>query len=149
MTILLYLYTHDTELFVSLKEISRVEKWPRKSSPLQTFLYIMLFLEKKFNYQLQYCFFAICIGTRIYIPTNSSYQHFGKELLIFVKEKNWVIISIHNLENSFSDERRWAILSSQEPTEVQLSKLKLKLYWKNQKCILVIALNPKFYICIF
>ena len=35
------------------------------------------------------------------------------------------------------------ILSSQEPTEVQLSKLKLKLYKKNQKCISVIALNPK------
>ena len=34
-------------------------------------------------------------------------------------------------------------LSSQEPTEVQLSKLKLKLYRKNQKNILVIALNPK------
>ena len=35
------------------------------------------------------------------------------------------------------------ILSSQEPTAVQLSKLKLKLYRKNLKCILVIALNPK------
>ena len=35
------------------------------------------------------------------------------------------------------------ILSSQEPTEVQISKLKLKLRRKNQKCILVIALNPK------
>ena len=35
------------------------------------------------------------------------------------------------------------ILSSQEPTEVQLSKLKLKLYRKIQKSILVIALNPK------
>ena len=35
------------------------------------------------------------------------------------------------------------ILSSQEPTEVQLSKLKLKFYRKNQKNILVIALNPK------
>ena len=34
------------------------------------------------------------------------------------------------------------ILSSQEPTEVQISKLKLKLCRKNQKCILVIALNP-------
>ena len=30
-----------------------------------------------------------------------------------------------------------------EPTEVQISKLKLKLYRKNQKCILVIAVNPK------
>ena len=40
-------------------------------------------------------------------------------------------------------QRRWVILSSQEPTEVQLSKLKLKLYRKNQKRILVIALNPK------
>ena len=39
-------------------------------------------------------------------------------------------------------QRRWVILSSQEPTEVQLSKLKLKLCRKNQKCILVIALNP-------
>ena len=39
--------------------------------------------------------------------------------------------------------RRWVILSNQEPTEVQISKLKLKLYRKNQKCILVIALNPK------
>ena len=35
------------------------------------------------------------------------------------------------------------ILSSQEPTEVQISKLKLKLCRKNQKCDLVIALNPK------
>ena len=35
------------------------------------------------------------------------------------------------------------ILSSQEPTEVQISKVKLKLCRKNQKCILVIALNPK------
>ena len=35
------------------------------------------------------------------------------------------------------------ILSSKEPTEVQLSKLKLKLYRKNQKYILIIALNPK------
>ena len=35
------------------------------------------------------------------------------------------------------------ILSSQEPTEVQISKLKLKLRRKNQKCILAIALNPK------
>ena len=35
------------------------------------------------------------------------------------------------------------ILSSQEPTEVQISKLKLKLCRKNQKRILVIALNPK------
>ena len=35
------------------------------------------------------------------------------------------------------------ILSSQEPTEVQISKLKLKLYRKNQKCIFAIALNPK------
>ena len=35
------------------------------------------------------------------------------------------------------------ILSSQEPTEVQISKLKLRLCRKNQKCILVIALNPK------
>ena len=34
------------------------------------------------------------------------------------------------------------ILSSQEPTEVQISKLKLKLCRKNQKCILVTALNP-------
>ena len=34
------------------------------------------------------------------------------------------------------------ILSSQEPTEVQISKLKLKLCRKNQICILVIALNP-------
>ena len=34
------------------------------------------------------------------------------------------------------------IQSSQEPTEVQISKLKLKLCTKNQKCILVIALNP-------
>ena len=34
------------------------------------------------------------------------------------------------------------ILSSQEPTGVQISKLKLKLYKKNQKCFLVIALNP-------
>ena len=34
------------------------------------------------------------------------------------------------------------IKSSQEPTEVQISKLKLKLCRKNQKCILVIALNP-------
>ena len=40
-------------------------------------------------------------------------------------------------------QRRWVILSSQEPTEVQISKLKLKLCRKNQKCILVIALNPK------
>ena len=40
-------------------------------------------------------------------------------------------------------ERRWVILSSQEPTEVQLSKLKSKLYRKNLKCILVIVLNPK------
>ena len=38
--------------------------------------------------------------------------------------------------------RRWVILSSQKPTEVQISKLELKLYRKNQKCILVIALNP-------
>ena len=36
------------------------------------------------------------------------------------------------------------ILLSQEPTEVQISKLKLKLCRKIQKCILVIALNPKF-----
>ena len=35
------------------------------------------------------------------------------------------------------------ILSSQEPTELQISKLKFKLYRKNQRCILVIALNPK------
>ena len=35
------------------------------------------------------------------------------------------------------------ILSSQEPTEVQISKLKLKLCRTNQKYILVIALNPK------
>ena len=28
-------------------------------------------------------------------------------------------------------------------TEVQISKLKLKLYRKNQKCISVIELNPK------
>ena len=35
------------------------------------------------------------------------------------------------------------ILSSQEPIDVQISKLKLKLCRKNQKCILVIALNPK------
>ena len=34
------------------------------------------------------------------------------------------------------------IKSSQGPTEVQISKLKLKLCRKNQKCILVIALNP-------
>ena len=34
------------------------------------------------------------------------------------------------------------ILSNQEPTEVQIS-LKLKLCRKNQKCMLVIALNPK------
>ena len=39
--------------------------------------------------------------------------------------------------------RRWVILSSQEPTEVQISKLELRLCRKNQKCILVIALNPK------
>ena len=38
--------------------------------------------------------------------------------------------------------RRWVILSPQEPTEVQMSKLKLKLRRKNQKCILVIELNP-------
>ena len=31
------------------------------------------------------------------------------------------------------------ILSSQEPTEVQLSKLKSKLYRKNLKCIVVIS----------
>ena len=35
------------------------------------------------------------------------------------------------------------ILSSREPTEVQISKLKLKLCRKNQKRILVITLNPK------
>ena len=35
------------------------------------------------------------------------------------------------------------ILSSQEPTEVQISKLKLRTCRKNQKCDLVIALNPK------
>ena len=35
------------------------------------------------------------------------------------------------------------ILSSQEPTEVQKSKLKLRLCRKKQRCILVIALNPK------
>ena len=35
------------------------------------------------------------------------------------------------------------ILSSQEPTEVQISKLKLKRCRKNQKCDFVIALNPK------
>ena len=35
------------------------------------------------------------------------------------------------------------ILSRQEPTEIQITKLKLKLFRKNQKCILVIALNPK------
>ena len=40
-------------------------------------------------------------------------------------------------------QRRWVNLSSQEPTEVQISKLKLKLFRKNQKCMLVIALNPK------
>ena len=34
------------------------------------------------------------------------------------------------------------ILSSQEPTEVQILKLKLTICRKNQKCILVIALNP-------
>ena len=34
-------------------------------------------------------------------------------------------------------------LSSHEPTEVHISKLKLKLYRKNQKCFLLIALNPK------
>ena len=34
-------------------------------------------------------------------------------------------------------------LSSQEPIEVQISKLKFRLYRKNQKCILVIALDPK------
>ena len=34
-------------------------------------------------------------------------------------------------------------LSFQEPTDVQISKFKLELYRKNQKCILVIALNPK------
>ena len=39
-------------------------------------------------------------------------------------------------------QRRWVILSSQEPTEVQISKLKLKLCRNNQKCILVIASNP-------
>ena len=39
--------------------------------------------------------------------------------------------------------RRWVILSSQEPTEVQISKSKLKLCRKNKKCISVIALNPK------
>ena len=35
------------------------------------------------------------------------------------------------------------ILSSQKITEVQISKLKLKLCRKNQKRILVITLNPK------
>ena len=35
------------------------------------------------------------------------------------------------------------ILSSQEPTEVPISKLKFKFCRKNQKCILVTALNPK------
>ena len=40
-------------------------------------------------------------------------------------------------------QRRWVILSSQEPTEVQISKLKLKLCSKKQKCILVIVLNLK------
>ena len=35
------------------------------------------------------------------------------------------------------------ILLSQEPIKVEISKLKLKLCRKNQKCILVIALNPK------
>ena len=41
------------------------------------------------------------------------------------------------------------ILSTQEPTEVQISKLKLKFYRKNQKCILVIALNPKILYILF
>ena len=35
------------------------------------------------------------------------------------------------------------ILSSQEPTEVQISQLKLNFFRKNQKSILVFALNPK------
>ena len=52
-----------------------------------------------------------------------------------------VIISLYS--ESHCTIRRWVILSSQEPTEVQISKLKLKLCRKNQKCILVIALNPK------
>ena len=34
-------------------------------------------------------------------------------------------------------------LSSQGPTKVRISKLKLKLYRKNKKCTFVIALNPK------
>ena len=38
--------------------------------------------------------------------------------------------------------RRWVILSSQEPTEVQISKLKSTLSRQNQICILVIAFLP-------
>ena len=52
----------------------------------------------------------------------------------------WTVVS---KPYSTPSERRWVISSSQEPTEVQISNLKFKLHRKNQRCILVIALNPK------
>ena len=52
-----------------------------------------------------------------------------------------ISISNHKVHITICEQRRWVILLSQEPTELQISKLKFKLYRKNQKCILVIALN--------
>ena len=53
-------------------------------------------------------------------------------------------IKIHEIYG-YTFKRRCVNLPRQEPTEVQISKLKLKLYRKNKKCtcILVIALNLK------
>ena len=56
--------------------------------------------------------------------------------------KDFALNSCFSVVN-FQSKRRWVVLSSQEPTEVQISKLKLRLCRKNQKCILVIAMNPK------
>ena len=57
--------------------------------------------------------------------------------------QSWIRLNSPRHGCVFVQERRWMILSSQEHTEVQISKLKLKLYRINQKCFLVIILNPK------
>ena len=59
-----------------------------------------------------------------------------------MEKKKWSVM-LFSIYRYLNIHRRWVILSSQEPTEVQISKLKLNLRRKNQKCILVIALNPK------
>ena len=110
----------------------RVYKW----QIIITYIYIYIFALRIFGLvsnigMLDFCFFQLMFEL-----------HFSAHIDNVCSLTSFFFYTQLSISATFC-KRRWVILSSHEPTKVQILKLKLKLCRKYQKCILVIALNPK------